>query len=64
MVNADVEPIKSVPCAIFLGTKDDMLSVDGLAEVRFSSTVSNRCLWYVLAHRALDGEDYESEPWG
>jgi hypothetical protein len=36
MVNADVEPITSVPCALFLGTKDDMLSVDGLGKVRLS----------------------------
>jgi len=32
LVNADVEPIKTVPCAIFLGTEDDMMSVDALAE--------------------------------
>ena len=37
MVNADVEPIKSVPVAIFLGTKDDMLSVDGLSQVSFAN---------------------------
>jgi len=37
MVNADVEPIKSIPCAIYLGTKDDMLSVDGLKQVNYST---------------------------
>ncbi|CAD6587929.1 MAG: hypothetical protein TREMPRED_004893 [Tremellales sp. Tagirdzhanova-0007] len=29
---ADVKEIKSVPCAIFLGTQDDMVTVDKLAE--------------------------------
>lgn len=32
LVNADVEPIQSVPCAIFLGTEDAMMSVDALKE--------------------------------
>ena len=30
---ADVKLIKSVPCAILVGTQDDLLSVDTLAEV-------------------------------
>jgi hypothetical protein len=34
LVNADVEPIKSVPVAIFKGTDDDMMTDSALDEVR------------------------------
>jgi hypothetical protein len=34
LVNADVEPIKTVPVAIFKGTDDDMMTDSALDEVR------------------------------
>ena len=33
LVNADVEPIKSVPVAIFKSTDDDIMTEDALDEV-------------------------------
>ena len=47
LVNADVEPIKSVPCAIFLGTEDammDMKSLDQVEEIMKKSLGDDKLL--------------------